>query len=884
MKEENENNAAGFLSGGGEMGERIREFDWSGTSLGPPGTWPQSLKTCIRIMLDSRQPIWIGWGEEWIKFYNDPYISIVGGQHPWALGQPASEVWKAIWDYLSQLKEQVDAGVGTYVESQLLIMERNGYPEETYYTFSYTPVPNDDGTIGGMFCANTDDTDRITTERQLKTLTSLGNALIDCKTEKEVIEKSIQTLAGNPQDFPFALFYSCSGQNTTLSAHTDLGDTERNVPQQVDMTADNELARFFKSVAASQNAQVFDGVQQKLGELPKGPWAVQPDKMIVLPVFQSASGEAAGFLVVGVNPYRLLDEKYRGFFSLVADQFSTALADVAEQEKERKRAEALAEIDRAKTAFFTNISHEFRTPLTLMLGTLEETLNDAETTRKNTEKLEVTYRNAMRLLKLVNTLLDFSRLEAGRVKVSFQLTDIAQFTRDIASNFRSSVQAAGLRFDILTDSVVQPVYVDREMWEKIVLNLLSNAFKYTLSGGITISIDTAPFVLSGVEGTGIRLKVTDTGVGIPEDELPKMFQRFHRAHNVAGRTFEGTGIGLSLVKELVLLHFGEITVQSKQGEGSEFTVIIPTGKSHLRPEQINDKESAITEVISSAFIEEAAAMMEQPFFGIDGTPVISRENGTGKPKSTVLVVDDNADMRHYIGRLLQSRFSVLGASNGMDALHKIREHRIDIVVSDVMMPIMDGMQLLKTIKSTPQTSALPVILVSARAGEEARVEGYDVGADDYLVKPFSGKELIARVNSQLALSEKRKNALNSIYRLFDEAPFAVAVLKGEDLVIEYINQHNLDIWQQQRAAVLGKPLFEARPGMRAESERLHAEVYRTGKRVEVKEAKYELVIDSKSQTRYFNEFIDPMRNDEGNITGQLVIAIDVTEQVLAGKR
>lgn len=857
-----------FLSGGGEMGRRIREHDWAATSLGEPHLWPQSLKTCIRIMLDSRQPIWIGWGKEWIKLYNDPYLSIIGGKHPWALGKPASEVWADIWEDIAPLLKQVQEGIGTYVESQLLIMERNGYAEETYYTFSYTPVLGDDGRIAGMFCANTDDTERIVSERQLLTLTELGKALLDCRTEKEIIDNTINALTGNPQDFPVALIYNYQQDKSFLVAHTALGAQGSNIPKEIDLSIADEITGLMNLAASTGRMQIVEDIHTKWGDMPKGAWDVSPDRMIILPITQAFSKKPYCFLMVGLNPHRLLDEKYSSFFSLVADQVTTALSDFYAQEQERKRSEALAEIDKAKTAFFTNISHEFRTPLTLMLGTLEEALSDPDTIPRNQQRLDVTHRNAMRLLKLVNTLLDFSRIEASRVKAQFQLTDLAAYTADLASSFRSAIEKAGLTFRVRCDETLPPVYVDREMWEKIVLNLLSNAFKYTLEGSITVSLK--------AEGDKVLLSVSDTGVGIPEAELPKMFQRFHRVQNITGRTFEGTGIGLSLVKELVLLHGGEISVQSTEGKGSEFTVSIPASTLPPTSEITESGKEELRTSLANAFVEEATSLVEEPLLQK------SKERKGDVP--TVLIVDDNADMRAYISNLLNQQFNVVTAINGADALQKLAEEKVDLVLSDVMMPVMDGIQLLKTIKQNPLTEVLPVVLVSARAGEEARVEGLDVGADDYLVKPFSARELLARVHSQIALAEKRSHALQSIYSMFDEVPFAVAALKGPELVIEFINRYNLNIWQRHKEDVIGKPLFEARPDLLESASPVHESVYRTGNRFEAREIPIELLIDGIMQTRYFDVIIDPMRDDEGKIVGQLATSIDVTDKVLARKK
>src|SRR6476661_846857 len=410
-----------FLSGGGEMGQRIREYDWSKTSLGTIHTWPQSLRTCIRIMLSSRQPIWIGWGKELIKFYNDPYKAIVGGKHPWALGAPASVVWREIWpDIEPMLKQVMEKGEGTYVESQLLIMERNGYPEETYYTFSYTPIPGDAGGTAGMFCANTDDTERIISERQLRTLTQLGKGLVDVQSGARIIEKSVTTLQENPHDFPFALFYSVANNKVFLSHATQLGDSVIGLPSEIDLGEETEIASLFKQAAATKRISVLENLQANFGNMPKGAWEIAPDKAIILPVAQTTAREPYGFLMVGLNPFRLLDEKYSSFFTLVADQVATSFSNVHTLIEERKRAEALAEIDRSKTVFFSNISHEFRTPLTLMLAPIEDALQDPDTIPANRERLDVAYRNILRLQKLVNNLLDFSRLGAGRMQTHFE--------------------------------------------------------------------------------------------------------------------------------------------------------------------------------------------------------------------------------------------------------------------------------------------------------------------------------------------------------------------------------------------------------------------------------------------------------------------------------
>lgn len=857
-----------FLSGGGEMGRRIREHDWSLTSLGTVDSWPQSLRSAISICLNSNFPIAIYWGKDLTLVYNDAWSPIPGNKHPWALGKPAKEVWPEIWKDIEPQFEKTFKGQPGGSKDALLPMNRHGYIEECYFDFTFTPVYGEAGKVEGVFNAVIETTKTILNERQLQTLRELGNLDRTAKTVDEVLAEVANNLEKNNKDFPFAIIYKINeGEKIAQAvAFAGIGQAQALFPHHIDLCNPHSNTHDF-CVAYQANTMTVSEAENQKKTFPKGGWDKEATHFIHLPI-TSQAGKPVAILTAALNPYRRLDEAYRQFVQLLADQITTEVSNVLAYEEERKRAEALAEIDKAKTAFFTNISHEFRTPLTLLLGTVEESLNDPAITPKNAERMGVTHRNAMRLLKLVNTLLDFSRLEAGKVKAAYQRTDMAAFTSNIASGFRSVIENAGLRFNVHCDVIDQAIYIDKEMWEKIVLNLLSNAFKYTLKGSIALSLTT--------NDNTIFLRVKDTGVGIPKAELPNMFQRFHRVQNSTGRTYEGTGIGLSLVKELVNLHGGEITVSSEEGAGTEFTVAIPTGKAHLPPAQVSEKETDVDQTITNVFLEETESLTEQ----------LPSSNGreTNKNAPVVLVVDDNADMRRHIERLLHDQFNVVTAGNGMEALHELKQHAVDLVVSDVMMPVMDGISLMKAIRNEPKTTDIPVILVSARAGEEAKVEGYELGADDYLVKPFSAKELVARVRSQISLARKRSGALRDVYNLFDEVPFAVAVLKGEALVIDYINQYNLAVWQQAKEEVTGKPLFEARPDIRTGAEAIHREVYRSGKRFEAKEVALDIVTNGHTQTRYFNTIIDPLRDAEGIIIGQIATSIEVTDQVMARKK
>jgi len=853
-----------FLMGGGEMGERIREFDWSTTSLGPVETWPTSLRTCVQIMLTSRQPYWIGWGKDLIKLYNDPYKAIVGGKHPWALGTPASIVWRDIWkDIEPMLNTVMVHSEGTYVESQLLIMERNGYPEETYYTFSYTPVAGDTGKTEGMICANSDDTERILSERQLLTLTELGKSLSEVKTSEDVYTRTIESLSNNKFDFPVVLLYAIRDSNARLVKHSGMNETHQSlVRSSLNLAEQDELSQLFKKVAEERKAVVIHDVRKKIGDLPMGAWSVSPDKAILLPVNAGGQRDAHGVLMVGLNPFRLLDQKYESFFDLVADQVTTSLTEVHAQEEERRRLDALAEIDRAKTTFFSNISHEFRTPLTLLLGPIQDALQEPEDIERNKQRLDVAYRNALRMQKLVNLLLDFSRIEAGKLEANIEPVEIISLTEDLASNFRSAIERAGMKLVIYKNIGSQVAYVDADMWEKIILNLLSNAFKYSEHGSIEVSMSASDLFFD--------VAVKDSGIGIPASELDKIFERFHRIQNVGGRSQEGTGIGLAMVRELVRLNGGTISVESTLGVGSIFTVRLPLRKK----ENIIGEMRRSNKIPSSGsvYLEEALQWTPADDDGEAGYEH-KRQN-----RFKVLLADDNSDMRKYVSRLLHADYTIIPVSDGEQAFARALEEKPDLILSDIMMPKLDGFALLQKLKSNLSTRNIPFIFLSARAGEEARVEGIVAGADDYLTKPFSSKELLARVSNHIAISNARGETEREFYNLFLQSPAHIHVMKGPDHVFEFF--HPLGIPFTGRD-VTGMRARDAMPSVEGQGffEMLD-KVYQEGKPVSLNEARAVLKKPGgETSVHYFNITYQPWRDLSGKVQGVLQFSFEVTDTV-----
>jgi signal transduction histidine kinase len=750
-----------FLSGGGELGERMRAFDWSTSPVGPPAGWPQSLKTAVSICINSRYPIVLWWDKPaYTMFYNDGYIPILGvKKHPRWLGRSGREAWRDIWSTVGPMLDSVfETGEATWSEDLLLVMDRNIPHEETYFTFSYSPI-HGDGKVDGIFCACYESTGRVIGERRLQTLGDLGRTVFEVKSAEEACEVAANTLNANPYDVPFSLIYLIDEetQEATFCAASGVEKGSVLAPERIAFKETTGSGTWpFARVFETGTGEIVTGVDS----LPGGPWPEPSEAALVLPIAAPGYPKPTGFLVAGLSPRRVVDADYRSFFDLIVGHISTAIANARAYQEERKRAEALAEVDRAKTAFFSNVSHEFRTPLTLMLGPLEETLADAAVAPHIHERLEVAYRNSIRLLKLVNTLLDFSRIEANRIEAAYEAVDLPELTSELASVFRSAIEKAGLKFVIDCSPVASEVYVDREMWEKIVFNLLSNAFKFTFNGEIKVSLREA--------GSNAELEVSDTGTGIPESELSHLFERFHRVKGARGRSYEGSGIGLALAQELVKLHGGTIQVRSEVGRGSTFTVTIPTGSAHLPPERVGAARTlASTGLQSEAYVEEVLKWLPEggpPAGGLASIASPVEVSGT-QQRARILLADDNADMREYVRRLLATKYEVEVVSDGESALEAARDKDIDLVLSDVMMPKLDGFGLLKELRTNQRTRTIPVILLSARAGEESRVEGMGAGADDYLVKPFSARELLARVEAHLNLQQLRRETEEAVLQL-----------------------------------------------------------------------------------------------------------------------
>lgn len=759
-----------------EVSRDLGAVDWAATPLGPPEDWPQSLRSVVRILLGSRFSMWMAWGPDLTFFCNDAYRrDTLGKKYPWALGKPARDVWAEIWPEIGPRIDAVMAtGTATWDVALRLFLSRSGYTEETYHTFSYSPLTDDDGVIAGMLCVVSEDTDRVIGERRMATLRDLGadpeGGDRDGVTEDSVFATAARHLAARADDLPFTLTYLFDedGDTAHLACRTGVPAGTPMAPDALDPATEpfwpvTELAR---------------GVPLTLGgytDLPAGAWEEPPTEVRLVPLPAPGGGRPYGFLVVGLNRYRPFDAAYAGFIDLIAGQLAARIGTARAYAAERRRAESLAELDRAKTAFFTNVSHEFRTPLTLLLGPAEDALTDQTVPLppEQRERVEVVHRNAERLLKLVNTLLDFSQLESGKVEPRFEPLDLAAVTAELAGMFESAAHRAGLCLVVDCPPLPRPVHADREMWAKITLNLLSNALKFTFEGSITVRVAAA-------DGAA-ELSVTDTGVGIDPADQANLFDRFHRILGTRSRTHEGSGIGLALVAELAALHGGAVGVRSAPGAGSTFTVRLPFGDGPPSGAGFTDGGGfnglGPDDHGAGVFGDRpAAADRVVPGFLAEIERWITPAAATGGPVArstapTVLVVDDNSDMRDYIRTILEADYHVAEATDGAAALRLLHDTQPDLVLTDVMMPELDGFGLVAALRADSSAAHLPVIMLSARAGDEATVEGLDAGADDYLIKPFSPRELRARVRANLEFDRVRRtrDELQRSRELLDQA-------------------------------------------------------------------------------------------------------------------
>ena len=729
------------FAGPGEMRALFRSTDWSETSLGPVASWSPILRLMVEVCLDSGFPVLINWGPDLVALYNDAFAPMMGAKHPMGLGQSVQETWPESPDSFDGRLGPVLRGQTVRGEDERQVLERNGFPEEVYFTFSHSPIRDETGAVVGIFTASTETTAKIVGERRMRVVRELGGlSVAEAGSTADTCRAALQVLERTRQSVPFALAFlrDAEGRVRRIAdyglADPSPDDIAGIPPRLIDRVLEAGSTEIVTGLRVSAPGAFLPG--------PIGP--LEPDAAVVMPLRAGGSAATVGVLVVGVNPYRPLDEEYQGFFTLVRRQIGVALTDALAYESQRQQVQLLADLDRAKMEFFQNVSHELRTPLTLLLAPLQELLESSgERTQQERDDLEAAMRAAERLRRLVDALLDFSGAEAATLEPDLQLTDLGGLTADTASMFRSTAEHAGLRFEVEVPPTPVTARVDRAMWSTIVTNLLSNAVKYTQQGGIDVR-------LAATEDA-VVLTVSDTGTGIPADERDSVFQRFFRS--ASGGRDRGAGIGLALVADLVKVHDGRVDLDSTPGRGTTFTVTLPLTTPPLTTPPLT------TPPLTTPLLTTRPPTTVR---SIGSHPVLDPPDAADRPR--LLLIEDDDDLRAYLTRLLSSDGwavqAVADAEAALAATADPDRPAPALVLTDVMLPGRSGLQVTAELRAAPRTARLPIIMLTARGGADAAAEGLAAGADDYITKPFSSQELLARVRANHELHGLRESAVD----------------------------------------------------------------------------------------------------------------------------
>lgn len=720
-----------------------RELDWSKTPLGPVDSWSATLRSLVANLLPSRMPMMLWWGPELSQIYNDAFAALIGDKHPDAVGQSAERCWNEVWADFAPLVHQALEGEAVYAHELPLLIRRHGYSEETFWTFSFSPITSTSGEVEGLLFAAIDATEAVVRGRRISVLRDIGAlSTTDSHSVRGVLDHTVRVLENNPGKVAFAVARLEGEDNGALEVVRSFGT---GVTSGAIAPGDPQLL-----------TEVFDTCQEREESNPPSGWSVpvtaagaQVDRAIHLPIIDRSEDRVMAVLTVGINPHRAFDADYRSFLNLMARQISTALTDARAIHREQERTSKLVELDRVKNRFLQNISHELRTPLTLIMGSHRSLSERSDLPDAAIRDLAVAERATLRLTRLVEGLLDLSRSDEGVLEPALVPTDLAHLTSEIVAMFRSTLADAGLALNLNMAELPASVQVDPEMWSQIVSNLLSNAYKFTNSGAVTVD-------LSDVDGV-IQLVVSDTGIGMTSAEIKLAFERFHRVPGASLRTAEGAGIGLALVHDLAIIHNGDLDIESEPGRGSRFTVRIPSRTTE--PERL-DLTHALRE---ARIMASEAASWALPRSVAEHTEPSDIANTPSAP-STILVVEDNADLRSYVtGLLTDDGWNVEAVGDASSALTV--DFVPDLVLSDVLLPGMDGIELVRILRQNPETREVPIVLLTALASADAASEGLAAGATDYISKPFDPQELRARVRNHAELHRRRNEAL----RRADEA-------------------------------------------------------------------------------------------------------------------
>ena len=734
---------------------------------------------------------------------NKPYSRLLP---PEAFGQPGRIAWAILWDQMQPVFQEVLAGNPVYRDNEYHDFGTygDGLPLEMYYSYRFVPVISKEGKVIGMFNSATETTDQILAERRLATVRDMSEQMLLARTLKEYYSGIADVFEQNTHDAPFILCYSVfqgSTDQSTVTVDVTLESTvgvPEGHPSAIRRTtialshkprsafgrhADRLSSPTLSAISAlssgsggmnhsSENQSwpiqealstrqcvVVDDCRALMQGCPVRIFDRIPVSAIVVPICSDTSIELPGsVLIIGLNIRRPFDTHYDAWIHVLRSNLASAQQSVKAREAEQKRLDDNAAMERAKSAWFRGAAHDLRSPLTLINGPLEDLLASNMLPGQK-HQLMTAKRSTDRLLLLVNALMDFSRLEAGRVEAKFVPTDLPLFVTEIAELFRPAVERLRIQYLVQTPQHDQLVYIDPVLFETVVTNLIGNALKYTEKGSIAVRLDFGKFA---------EISVIDTGVGIPRDELGMVTQWYHRATNSIHAGTQGTGLGLALVKELLRLHNGDLLISSQTAEesggahGSTFTARVPlieracTSNVVQPTETFGEYGKAVVRDAMRWTVDNETDSSSERGGDSQGAAQSRLSEGIMFEKSDVLMlVDNNLDMREYLRRVFAPYCTIVEAYNGAEALRMATLNPPNLILTDVMMPKMSGLELLAEMRKDPSTRLIPMVLISAMTGDEARVDGLMMGAEDYLEKPFKPKELIARVHLHMQVGKKR---------------------------------------------------------------------------------------------------------------------------------
>ncbi len=684
--------AGTLFRGGGQAGDALRACDWSRTPLGPPAGWPASLRAHVRAMLHTRQATCIFWGPDYVNFYNDGFIPLLGEKHPHAMGQGARQVWSDAWPVVGELLDRVFShGEAVLFQEMLIPVVRAGTLDDAWWNYSYSPLFGDDGTIAGILVVATETTAEVLFRRLLEAARSEAD-----RARQELHAVFMQ--APLPMAFlkgPEHVFTLVNAPYRELVGSRDVDG--------------HALAKIFSEEEVGYYLPYLDTVYAT------GQPLILQEAPLRLPDAQGVMTER--FIDVGYHAYRDDSGAPAGVLAVIHDVTDKVVARMRES-RLRENAEAAS---RTKDEFLAIVSHELRNPLNAILG-WAKLLRGVTDPVRVAKGLEVIERNASVQTKLINDILDVSRVVSGKLALDLHKVRVATVVQSAIESIKPALLAKGIRFTLAVEDEEMQLVADADRLQQVVWNLLSNAARFTPEGG-EVRVD-----VRRVEGQ-VSIAVTDTGSGISADFLPFVFDRFRQADPSTTKLHGGLGLGLAIVRHLVELHGGRVGVTSAgEGRGARFEILLPVRAVEPRDATKSARAEARREPRRGDVPETGAAL--------GGVRLV--------------VVDDQPDARELVAMVLRDAGAeVTEAASAADAMAALARGGATALVTDIGMPGEDGYALLRAVRENAATRGIPAMALTAYAHAEDRERARAATFDDHVAKPVDPDELVRRVAAML---------------------------------------------------------------------------------------------------------------------------------------